>query len=120
MRRPIVQRLGQPKRLRPLKIFSTRKLTCCFKKSTVSLTKRSTPCWRRCSGNRGRLMTIDPSQLGGMDPQAKRELLAQLLRERASGSGEEEFILSLGQEGLWFLNELAPASAAYNVTFCAS
>ena len=64
-------------------------------------------------------MTIDPSRLDGMDPQAKRELLARLLRERASGSGEEEFVLSLGQDGLWFLNELAPASAAYNVTFCA-
>jgi amino acid adenylation domain-containing protein len=63
-------------------------------------------------------MTIDSNRLDGMDANAKRELLARLLRERATGSGEE-FELSSGQEALWFLYELAPDSAAYNVHFCA-
>ena len=62
-------------------------------------------------------MTFDPRRLDGMDPKAKRELLARLLKERASGSGDT-FELSLGQEALWFLHELAPESAAYNVGFC--
>jgi len=63
-------------------------------------------------------MTSDSSRLDGMDASAKRELLARLLRERATGAGEE-FELSPGQEALWFLHELAPDSAAYNVAFCA-
>lgn len=48
---------------------------------------------------------------------AKREFLARLLRERAVAS-EEAFPLSLGQEDLWFLHELAPESAAYSIPFC--
>lgn len=52
-----------------------------------------------------------------MDAQAKRELLARLLHE-AAGAVNEPFELSLGQEALWFLHELAPESAAYSVAFC--
>ena len=50
-----------------------------------------------------------------MNATQKRELLARLLRKRTG----EEFPLSMGQEGFWFLQELAPASAAYHVCFCA-
>lgn len=60
---------------------------------------------------------IDVVELGGMDAITKRQLLARLLRE-AAGANEETFELSLGQEALWFLNVLAPESAAYNVAFC--
>lgn len=52
-----------------------------------------------------------------LDPDAKRELLARLLHERATAA-DESFPLSLGQEDLWFLHELAPQSAAYNIPFC--
>ena len=48
---------------------------------------------------------------------AKRELLARLLRERAVAA-DESFPLSLGQEDLWFLHEMAPESAAYSIPFC--
>ncbi|MGF7179802.1 non-ribosomal peptide synthetase [Tunturiibacter psychrotolerans] len=60
---------------------------------------------------------VDLSKLAGMDARAKRELLSQLLRE-AAGAANDPFKLSLGQEALWFLHELAPENAAYNVAFC--
>lgn len=60
---------------------------------------------------------VDLSKLAGMDGKAKRELLARLLRESA-GAANGPFELSLGQEALWFLHELAPESAAYSVAFC--
>jgi amino acid adenylation domain-containing protein len=53
----------------------------------------------------------------GTDGKLKRDLLAQLLRQRSLGA-KELFPLSLGQEDLWFLHELAPASPAYNIPFC--
>ena len=62
-------------------------------------------------------MSHDPIDVRGMDSGAKRELLARLLRERAAISAKP-FRLSLGQEALWFLHQLAPDSAAYNVSFC--
>jgi amino acid adenylation domain-containing protein len=62
-------------------------------------------------------MTIDPRRFEGMDAKAKRELLASLLKERASGSGET-FELSLGQEALFFLYRLAPQAVSYNVVLC--
>ena len=60
---------------------------------------------------------VDLRKLAGMDGRAKRELLTRLLRE-AAGTANEPFKLSLGQEALWFLHELAPESAAYSVAFC--
>jgi amino acid adenylation domain-containing protein len=45
----------------------------------------------------------------------KRMLLAELLREKAQQ--EAAFPLSHGQRGLWFLHQLDPAGAAYNVYF---
>jgi len=44
----------------------------------------------------------------------KRELLAHLLRERASAGTEAVFPLSYGQEALWLLHRLDPADPAYN------
>ena len=62
-------------------------------------------------------MTIDRSRLDELDSNAKRELLARLLREKAAGVGET-VDLSFGQEALFFLNELSPQAVAYNVAFC--
>ena len=53
----------------------------------------------------------------GLDSGAKRELLARLLRERAIAS-DKISPLSLGQEDIWLLHEMAPESAAYSVPFC--
>jgi amino acid adenylation domain-containing protein len=59
----------------------------------------------------------DPQfDLDSLGRDAKRELLARLLHERATA--DESFPLSLGQEALWFLHEMAPESAAYSVAFC--
>jgi amino acid adenylation domain-containing protein len=63
-------------------------------------------------------MIEHPHDLEGLDPKAKRELLALLLRQKAIESGEP-FALSLGQEALWFLHESAPENPAYNLAFCA-
>src|SRR3984885_4821813 len=60
---------------------------------------------------------VDLRKLAGMGGGGKGELLLQLLRE-AAGAANEPFKLSLGQEALWFLHELAPESAAYSVAFC--
>src|SRR5215469_7313633 len=62
-------------------------------------------------------MNPDQTERAGIDAQAKREMLARLLRERAL-SANDPFPLSLGQEDLWFLRELAPASPAYHIPFC--
>jgi len=49
---------------------------------------------------------------------AKRELLAQMLRQRASASRSIN-PLSVGQRALWYQYQLAPTSAAYNIGFTA-
>jgi len=49
-------------------------------------------------------------------PQAKKARLAQLLRQRAE-QGRRYHPLSNGQRALWFLHQLAPASAANNEAF---
>ena len=51
-----------------------------------------------------------------LGPEAKRELLAQLLRQKTEA---RVFPLSYGQEALWFLYQMAPDSVAYNVAFTA-
>jgi amino acid adenylation domain-containing protein len=63
-------------------------------------------------------MIEDRPGIEGLGAQAKREMLAQILRQQATEAGEP-FPLSLGQEGLWFLHEFAPENPAYNVAFCA-
>jgi len=52
----------------------------------------------------------------GLTPEAKRALLARMLRERA---GEDRLPLSYGQRALWWLYQTAPTSAAYNIAFAA-
>ncbi len=48
--------------------------------------------------------------------QAKKARLVQLLRQRAE-QGKVYQPLSSGQRALWFLHQLAPTSAAYNLAF---
>ncbi len=54
--------------------------------------------------------------VAGLSAQEKRELLKQLLQEKAN-KAQAVAPLSYGQRALWFLHQLAPDSAAYNVTF---
>ena len=53
-----------------------------------------------------------------LSPEAKRVLLAQLLRKKIDGS-KDWSPLSQGQRALWFLYRLAPESAAYNLLYAA-
>ncbi|HZU03680.1 MAG TPA: amino acid adenylation domain-containing protein [Ktedonobacteraceae bacterium] len=53
-----------------------------------------------------------------LSPEAKRLLLAQLLRKKIDGS-KDWSPLSQGQRALWFLYHLAPESAAYNLLYAA-
>jgi amino acid adenylation domain-containing protein len=53
-----------------------------------------------------------------LSPEAKRALLAQLLREKAQAKETWEPISS-NQKALWFLYRLAPDSAAYNLLYAA-
>jgi amino acid adenylation domain-containing protein/thioester reductase-like protein len=52
-----------------------------------------------------------PQSRGELSPQQKRVLLKRLLRDKARRPKEAP--LSFGQERLWFLDQLAPANAAY-------
>ena len=52
-----------------------------------------------------------------MTPQEKRQLLENLLREKAARERAPAYPLSLGQQALWFLHDAAPESAAYNTAF---
>ncbi|MEP6491991.1 MAG: amino acid adenylation domain-containing protein [bacterium] len=59
-------------------------------------------------------MTGLPNDLSQLTPNARRELLARMLAERAAAEG----VLapcSYGQRSLWFMHQLAPESAVYNV-----
>ncbi len=59
-------------------------------------------------------MSQGPDRVADLSPQARRALLADLLRERAAGAGAP-FPLSHGQRALWYLHRLAPRSSAYNI-----
>ncbi len=56
--------------------------------------------------------------IADLSPNEKRALLAQLLREKASGS-KSFHPLSDNQQGIWFLCQFAPESSIYNVSFAA-
>jgi amino acid adenylation domain-containing protein len=59
-------------------------------------------------------------KLSDLSPEAKRALLAQLLRERAKANESREWLpISHNQKALWFLYRLAPQSAAYNLLYAA-
>src|SRR6266478_6414620 len=61
----------------------------------------------------------NPSQrIAGLSPAEKRVLLVQLLRKKA-GRAKAVYPLSYNQQGIWFLYQLAPESAVYNVNFAA-
>ncbi|MGE3267192.1 MAG: amino acid adenylation domain-containing protein [Chloroflexota bacterium] len=59
-------------------------------------------------------MSVSRSDFEGLSSSARRELLARLLRERASTS-TTTYPLSYAQRAMWFLHQLAPTSATYNV-----
>jgi hypothetical protein len=63
-------------------------------------------------------MSATSQRLADLSPAEKRALLAQLLRRQASAS-EAFHPLSYNQQGIWFLYQLAPESAVYNVNFAA-
>ena len=48
---------------------------------------------------------------------ARQELLARLLKERASAREPADHPLSYNQRSLWFLHRIDPLSAAYNVAY---
>ncbi len=52
--------------------------------------------------------------LAELSPADKRALLARLLTE-AAAPAEQSFPLSHGQKALWFIHQLTPGTAAYNV-----
>src|SRR5262245_5075255 len=56
--------------------------------------------------------------LSNLSLDQKRALLAELLEQKAA-SGESATLASYGQQSLWFLNQLAPESWAYNALFSA-
>lgn len=53
-----------------------------------------------------------------MSPEEKRALLAELLRKKA-GESTSFHPLSQGQIALWFVHQLSPESAAYNISIAA-
>ncbi len=61
-------------------------------------------------------MTDKPIKISGLSPEKKRALLAQLLMQKAEESASVH-PQSYGQRSMWFIHKLAPASAAYNVTY---
>ena len=59
-------------------------------------------------------------KLSNLSPEAKRALLAKLLKEKAQANASREWLsISHNQKALWFLQRLAPHSAAYNLLYAA-
>ncbi|GCE05927.1 non-ribosomal peptide synthetase [Dictyobacter aurantiacus] len=63
-------------------------------------------------------MSDSSKNLSNLSAEAKRALLARLLREKA-GVQESWVPISHNQKALWFLSRLAPNSAAYNLLYAA-
>jgi len=61
-------------------------------------------------------MTNKSIDISGLSPESKRALLSQLLMEEAEDSALA-YPLSYGQRSMWFIHKLAPASAAYTITY---
>jgi len=60
-------------------------------------------------------MNITSKNISDFLPEEKRALLAKMLQSK--NSGPTLYPLSHGQQALWFLHQLAPKSAAYNISF---
>jgi len=58
-------------------------------------------------------MMYSKEQLESLPPEEKRALLARLLKSRMEMGNS--YPLSLGQRGLWYLQQLEPANTAYNI-----
>ncbi len=56
----------------------------------------------------------DDGRISRLSPAEKKAMLAELLRRRATEQ-QRDHPMSWGQRSLWFLTQLAPESAAYNV-----
>uniref|UniRef100_UPI00389A2598 amino acid adenylation domain-containing protein n=1 Tax=Mycobacterium sp. HUMS_1102779 TaxID=3383487 RepID=UPI00389A2598 len=54
--------------------------------------------------------------ISGLSAEKKRALLSRLLMEKAEASASV-YPLSYGQRSMWFIHKLAPASAAYTITY---
>lgn len=63
-------------------------------------------------------MSSPLQRITDLSPVKKRALLAELLQKKAGQSGSSH-PLSYNQQGIWFLYQLAPESAVYNVNFAA-
>lgn len=61
-------------------------------------------------------MSGTPGKIADLGADQKRELLKQLLLKKAARA-ESVYPLSHGQRALWFLHQLAPEKAAYNLIF---
>lgn len=61
-------------------------------------------------------MSLSPKQLENLTPEEKRQLLAELLKQKAE-QANITYPLSYGQKALWFLYYSAPHNAAYNFAF---
>lgn len=61
-------------------------------------------------------MTDKSIDISGLSPERKRALLSQLLMEQAEESASVH-PMSYGQRSMWFIHKLAPASAAYTITY---
>ena len=61
-------------------------------------------------------MTNQNDSIATMQPDERRALLAQMLRDKARAS-KTQHPLSYGQRAMWFMYQLAPESAAYNTAF---
>lgn len=64
-------------------------------------------------------MTTPRQPTADLSPEERRALLAQLLREKARAT-VTRMPLSYGQQALYFTQQLAPESSAYNVAFAAT
>jgi amino acid adenylation domain-containing protein len=62
------------------------------------------------------MSSVTKSAVSNLSPEEKRKLLTRLLEERIKGTCVT-WPLSYGQQALWFVQQLAPESVAYNVSY---